>query len=85
MNDNEFAVLDELYFVTAYPDLKTKLNLTDKELCETLESLLGKGYIRILFPDQDTEHPYIETAFKTEYQEYFFLATKAGLVVHNSI
>ncbi|ARS34658.1 hypothetical protein [Pontibacter actiniarum] len=85
MSNNEFDILDELYFVTAYPDLKSTLSLTDSELCAALQSLIQQGYVRILYPDQDTEHTYDETTFGQHCQQYYFLATKAGLVVHNSI
>ena len=85
MSDNEFDVLDELYFVVSFPDLRSTLSLTDEELCTALQSLIRQGYVKILYPDQDTEHEYDEATFGKHCQDYFFLATKAGLVVHNSI
>jgi hypothetical protein len=85
MSENEFDILDELYFVTSYPDLKSTLSLDDTEICTALNSLINKGYVKIFYPDQDTEHEYSEKAFNEHCQEYYFLATKAGLVVHNSI
>lgn len=85
MTENEFAIMDELYFVTSYPDLKSNSALSDQELCAALRSLIAKGYIKMLYPDPDTEHAYDETVFGQQCQNYFYLATKAGLVVHNSI
>lgn len=85
MTETEFDILDELYFVVAYPDLKSTLSLTDEELCAALQALLRKGFVKILYPDQDTEHDYDETRFGLECQKYYFLASKAGLVAHNSI
>jgi hypothetical protein len=85
MSDIEFDILDELYFVVSYADLRGTLSLTDQELCEALQSLIRQGYVRILYPDQDTEHEYNENTFGHHCKDYFFLATKAGLVVHNSI
>lgn len=85
MTEIEFDILDELYFVASYPDLRSTLSLSDAELCEGLKSLLAKGYVKILYPDQDTEHAYNEADFSRHCQEYFYLASKAGLVVHNSI
>ncbi|WP_299760823.1 hypothetical protein [uncultured Pontibacter sp.] len=85
MSNNEFDILDELYFVTSYPDLKCTLSLNDAELCTALQSLIAQGYVRILYPDQDTEHEYNEAEFGEKCQHYFYLASKAGLVVHNSI
>lgn len=85
MSDNEFDILDELYFVTSYADLKSTLSLTDEELCKGLESLLEKAYIKILYPDQDTEQDYTPEAFAKHCKDYYYLATKAGLFVHNSV
>jgi hypothetical protein len=85
MSENEFDILDELYFVVSYPDLKSTLSLTDNEICAALSSLIKQGYVKILYPDQDTEHEYNEVEFSKHCQDYYFLATKAGLVVHNSI
>ena len=85
MTENEFTILDELYFVTSYPDLKSTSALSDNELCAALHDLIAKGYIKILYPDPDTEHTYDEHSFGLHCQDYFYLATKAGLVVHNSI
>ncbi|WP_162052277.1 hypothetical protein [Pontibacter pamirensis] len=85
MSDNEFDVLDELYFVVSFPDLKSTLSLSDAELCAALQSLIKQGYVKILYPDQDTEHEYDAASFGQHCQDYYFLATKAGLVVHNSV
>lgn len=85
MTEIEFDILDELYFVASYKDLRITLSLSDEELCQGLQSLLKRGYIRIMYPDQDTEHAYEPNTFSKHCQDYFYLATKAGLVVHNSI
>ncbi|TXK23265.1 hypothetical protein FVR03_22805 [Pontibacter qinzhouensis] len=85
MSENEFDLLDELYFVTSYTDLRSTLSLTDDELCAGLKRLLEQGYIKIFYPDPDTEQEFNEKAFSHHCKEYFFLATKAGLIVHNSI
>lgn len=85
MSDNEFDILDELYFVTPYADLKSTLSLTDEELCAALQVLIRKGYVKIFYPDPDTEVEYDEAGFSKHCQQYAFLATKAGLIVHNSI
>ncbi|WP_187261644.1 hypothetical protein [Pontibacter beigongshangensis] len=85
MSENEFDLLDELYFVTAYTDLKSTLSLTDEELCAGLKKLIEQGYVKIFYPDPDTEQEFNEKTFSNHCREYFFLATKAGLIVHNSI
>ncbi|PRY05359.1 hypothetical protein CLV24_13040 [Pontibacter ummariensis] len=85
MTDNEFDILDELYFVMSYGDLKGTLSLSDPEICEALQSLIRQGYVKILYPDKDTELSYDEADFGKNCQNYYYLATKAGLVIHNSL
>ncbi len=85
MTEVEFDILDELYFVASYPDLRSTLSLSDEELCQGLQSLLQQGYVRIMYPNQDTEYEFRPEEFGQHCQDYFYLATKAGLVVHNSI
>ncbi|MFC6999459.1 hypothetical protein [Rufibacter roseus] len=84
MTDQEFDILDELYFVTPYLELKEKLDLPDHELQEALRGLISMNYIKCLYPDQDTEVPFDPEHFTKEAEKYYFLATKAGLLNHNS-
>lgn len=46
MTDDEFDLLDELYFLQSYEYLKNKLDWEDQRLLFTLESLLKKGWIK---------------------------------------
>lgn len=84
MTDLEFEILDELYFVTAYSELKEKVGVPDEEFREGLRGLISMNYIKCLFPDQDNEVPFDPEHFAVAGEKYFFLATKAGLLTHNS-
>lgn len=84
MTELEYEIIDELYFVTSYHDIGTTLILSDEELCSSLKDLLIRGYIKPYYPDPDTEIPFDEAHYSKHCQEYYFLATKAGLIVHNS-
>ena len=84
MTEIEFDILDELYFVTAFEDLGRQLRLPEAELGGHLQALVAKGYVKCFFPDPDSEIAYEEAAFAQNYRRYFYLATKAGLVAHNS-
>jgi hypothetical protein len=84
MNDIAFDIIDELYFVTPFDDLSRLLNLSEDELCHHLQDLVAQGYVKCFFPDPDTEVLYQEAEFTLRYREYYYLATKAGLVAHNS-
>lgn len=84
MTEIEFEIIDELYFVTAYRQIREALFLTEEELCKSLKELVTRGYVKCFYPDPDTEIEYNESAFGKNCHQYFFLATKAGLIVHNS-
>ncbi len=84
MNEIEYDIIDELYFVTAYQDIAAALNLTDAELCQHLAELMKKGYVKALYPNPDTEVEFDESLFNAHCRQYFYLATKAGLLSHNS-
>jgi hypothetical protein len=83
MNDNEFDLLDELYFVQPYSYLKDTLRWEDKKLLATLQSLYSKGWIKCLHaPDDEV---FGEVDFIGKGMELYYLATKKGLMEHNAL
>jgi hypothetical protein len=83
MSDIEFDVMDELYFLQSYQALEKQLNLPALELRKVLESLLAKGWVRC-YKDPDIEVDYDPESYQQEYRNYYYLASKAGLLAHNS-
>lgn len=83
MSDTEFELLDELYFVQTYDFIKESLKWDDTLLLETLNSLYQSGMIKCLSAP-DTERFDQVDLFK-EGKNLFYLATKKGLMVHNSL
>jgi hypothetical protein len=83
MSDEEFEILDELYFVISYQELKEGIDLSDRELFSLLKSLHQKGWIRI-FENPDEEVKINFTDIGNRYTEYYYLASKKGLLAHNS-
>jgi hypothetical protein len=84
VNDIEFDILDELYFVTSFKELKQQLGVPEEQLCQNLKTLAKSGFLKCLFPDPDSEIEFEERLFSENYRNYFFLATKEGLLQHNS-
>ena len=84
MNDAEFDVLDELYFVTPFAELLKKTGLPRPELVDTLRRLMDVGYVRSFWPDPDTELAYEESSFGALVGDCQFLASKEGLLQHNT-
>lgn len=84
MTETEFDIVDELYFVTSFAGLQQQLGMGEAELRDHLQQLILQGYVKCFFPDPDTEIAYEEAAFAAQYRSYFYLATKKGLIAHNS-
>ncbi len=84
MTEIEYDIIDELYFVTSFKDIAKALNLGDEELCGHLADLVQKGYVKALYPNPDTEIEFDERLFSIYCRQYFYLATKAGLISHNT-
>ncbi len=84
MTDHEFDILDELYFVASFRDLTQKTGLSASALSEGLRSLLEQGLVRSFWPDPDTELAYEESSFGAISQDCYYLASKEGLLQHNT-
>lgn len=84
MSDIEYDIINELYFVTSFRDLTQKLDIADTDLSANLEDLILKGYIKGFYPDPDTEIAYKAEEFFDKCRSYYFLATKEGLLAHNT-
>jgi hypothetical protein len=83
MSDQEFDLMDELYFVQPFTYLLETLAWEDEVLLATLQSLYAQGYIKCL-DDPDTER-FGEVDIKREGKDLHFLATKKGLMAHNTL
>jgi len=83
MTDLEFDIMDELYFIVAFQELKKNLSMDETELVNALSALIRKGWVKCLEKETDREIE-VHTNFQAEYQKYNYLATKAGLLAHNS-
>jgi hypothetical protein len=84
MNDLEFDVLDELYFIQSFQYLKNVLNVEDRVLKETLLSMIKKGWIKCYKNNQE-EIFNPQELFEDELLNYYYLASKSGLLAHNTL
>jgi hypothetical protein len=83
MTDNEFDLLDELYFVQPFSYLKETMGWEDQRLLVTLKALHSKGYIKCLFAPDDEVFGTVD--FEAKGKDLFYLATKKGLMEHNAL
>ena len=83
MSDEEFDLLDELYFVQPFAVLQEALGWEDSQLLNTLTLLLGKGWIKCFSaPDQEC---FDDIDLHTIGKALLYLATKKGLMAHNTL
>ena len=83
MNDKEFDLMDELYFVQPFTYLLETLEWEEEMLLSTLKSLYSQGYIKCL-DEPDTER-FGAVDIMKEGKSLYFLATKNGLMAHNTL
>ena len=84
MTDTQYQIIDELYFVTSFADLMQASGLPTEILQQELAALLATGWVKALYPVPDQDQPFDPGHFEAHGRMYFFLATKAGLLAHNS-
>ena len=83
MSEDEFNVLDELYFVQSFDELIDLSGYPAEELIPVLRSLDAKGWVRFM-KDVDTDWQ-DENVSEVELKQSYFLATKKGLLAHNRV
>jgi len=83
MTDEEFDIIDELYFVTPYTGLKEETGLSDTQLRNNLLHLVNKGWVRV-YKSVNEESEVQQLDLESNYQSYFYLASKKGLFEHNA-
>jgi hypothetical protein len=83
MSDEEFDLLDELYFVQPYAILQEALGWPDLQLLNTLTLLKDKGWIKcFVAPDQEC---FEDIDLHELGKVLLYLATKKGLMAHTTI
>ena len=83
MTDLEFEILDELYFLVDFEYLQKNVSMDEAELKTELRKLLEKGWVKMLEKQTELESEGLEL-FDNNFKKYNYLATKAGLLAHNS-
>ena len=84
MTDDEFDVMDELYFLQSFEELKEQVDIEGEKLKEILRNLLSKGWVKCF--ESATESLAIDIIdFESNFDKYHYLATKEGLLAHNSV
>ncbi|WP_420580673.1 hypothetical protein [Reichenbachiella sp.] len=83
MSDLEFDILDELYFLIHYNDLKESLGLSDEDLKPILAKMVRKNWLRC-YDEPDVELDAEGIDIEINFRNYYYLASKEGLKAHTS-
>ncbi len=82
MTNLEYDILDELYFVISYADLKEQINLEEEELKAGIAGLFEKGWVRVFAsPDDTLDYEKLNDDLLVN---SYLLASKTGLKAHNT-
>lgn len=84
MTELEFDILDEIYFVTGYQEVREQLMVEEEALQQGFRNLLQQGYVQQLYFDESVQD-YVKrnNPDLDEIAKYHYLATKEGLLAHN--
>ncbi len=84
MTELEFDILDEIYFVTGYQEVREQLMVEEEALQQGFRSLLQQGYVQQLYFDEGVQDYVKQNAPDLDHiAKYHYLATKEGLLAHN--
>lgn len=83
MSDLEFDILDELYFLIHFDELKKSLSLSDEDLKPILAKMVRKNWLRC-YEEPDVELDAANIDMEINYRKYYYLASKEGLKAHTS-
>ncbi|MFN0048074.1 MAG: hypothetical protein ACKVOU_03000 [Cytophagales bacterium] len=83
MSDLEFDIIDELYFVNSFTDLRDKLHLQEGQLKFQLLNLIENEWVNYFEELDGLQNPAVADLSK-KLNDMFFLASKQGLLAHNS-
>ncbi len=84
MNDIQFEILDELYFVISFKDLLSSLEMDEETLLQNLKEMVKKEWIKCFEKETEIATSDIDYSDK-KFRSYLFLASKKGLFAHNSV
>ena len=81
MTDQEFEIMDELYFVRSFDSLFKQFNFSEEVLKHYLAELIKKDWVKCM---KDLDEEVTDNLdFESKYKEYSYLVTKKGLMAHN--
>lgn len=82
MSEAEYDIMDQLYFVTSFEDVKNLSGVDETVITAILWKFIKSGWVKC-FDGPEEEVEVTEDDFKTNFVKYHYLASKKGLLAHN--
>ena len=82
MSEEEYNIMDQLYFVTSFEDVKDLSGVDETVIVAVMWKFILVGWIKC-FDGPEEEVELTEDDFKTNFAKYHYLASKQGLLAHN--
>jgi hypothetical protein len=85
LSDIEYDILNAIYFVEPFETLRAECNAPANIIADVLKQLIDKKYVTPMQFDE-VKQEYVRTFFydSDNMNAYYYLATKEGLMIHNS-
>lgn len=83
MTDREYEIIDALYFTVSFEYLEKELETEAVQLRDELIALIEKGWVKAMTKVSEQEMDDKQELINN-YRKYNYLASKKGLLAHNS-
>lgn len=85
LSDIEYDILNAIYFVEPFQNILDECNAPEKIVADVLKQLIAKKLVSPMQFDEEKQE-YVRTYFydSDDMRAYHYLATKEGLMIHNS-
>lgn len=84
MTQTESEVLDNLYFISSFKELKASVHMDEMKLKAVLEKLIIKEWVSV-YADPEEDPLSGLGDFGIHYGNYFYLSTRKGMLAHHGI
>jgi hypothetical protein len=81
----EYDILNAIYFVEPFQNILDECKAPEKIVADVLKQLIAKKFVSPMQFDEEKQE-YVRTYFydSDDMHAYHYLATKEGLMIHNS-
>ncbi len=84
MTQIESIILENLYLISSFDELKEMSQLDEKNIKVALKSMIIKEWVAV-YPDPSGDPLTGLQNFEEGFRNYFYLSTKKGMMVHHGM